>query len=50
MILRPQFWRGQQHSGRSAPPYARHMRALCDIVSSDTGVNSAWRTSLTNNF
>lgn len=34
MILRPQFWRGQQHGGRHAPPHARHMRALCDTVSS----------------
>jgi hypothetical protein len=36
MILRPQFWRGQLHGGRSAPPHARHMRALCDTVSSGT--------------
>jgi len=35
MLLRPQFWRGQQHGGRSAPPHARHMRSLCEIVSSN---------------
>jgi hypothetical protein len=34
MILRPQFWRGQQYGGRSAPPHARHMRPLCNNVSS----------------
>lgn len=32
MILRPQFWRGQQHGGRRMPSHARHMRPLCDSI------------------
>lgn len=33
-ILRPQFWKGQQHGGRSASVHARHLRPLCETVSS----------------
>lgn len=34
MLLRPQFWRGQQHGARSGVVHARHMRPLCERVSS----------------
>lgn len=33
-ILRPQFWKGQQHGGRTASVHARHLRPLCETVSS----------------
>ncbi|KAL2284203.1 hypothetical protein FJTKL_09172 [Diaporthe vaccinii] len=43
-ILRPQFWKGQQHGGRSASVHARHLRPLCETVSSDpTHVEAAPR-------
>lgn len=32
MLLRPQFWRGQQHGGRHDAVHARHMRHRCDII------------------
>ncbi|KAK4186519.1 hypothetical protein QBC35DRAFT_554014 [Podospora australis] len=35
MLLRPQFWRGQQHGARSGVVHARHMRPLCERVSSE---------------
>ena len=34
MILRPQYWRGQQHGSADAAPHARHMRPLCVAISS----------------
>ena len=33
MLLRPEFWRGQQHGGRHDAIHARHMRPRCDIIS-----------------
>jgi hypothetical protein len=33
MILRPEFWRGQQHGGRHDAVHAKHMRPRCDIIS-----------------
>ncbi|KAK3312035.1 hypothetical protein B0H66DRAFT_101740 [Apodospora peruviana] len=33
MLLRPQFWRGQEYGSRSAIVHARHMRPICEIVS-----------------
>jgi hypothetical protein len=33
MMLRPEFWRGQQHGGRKDAVHARHMRPRCDIIS-----------------
>ncbi|CAP61248.1 uncharacterized protein PODANS_3_11520 [Podospora anserina S mat+] len=35
MLLRPQFWRGQQHGARSGVVHARHMRPLCERISSE---------------
>ncbi|KAK3906126.1 hypothetical protein C8A05DRAFT_12118 [Staphylotrichum tortipilum] len=35
MLLRPQFWRGQQNGARSGVVHARHMRPLCERVSSE---------------
>lgn len=35
MLLRPEFWRGQQHGGRHDAIHARHMRPRCDIISTD---------------
>ncbi|KAK3938190.1 hypothetical protein QBC46DRAFT_441401 [Diplogelasinospora grovesii] len=35
MILRPQFWKGQQYGGRNSLVHARHMRPICEIISSD---------------
>ncbi|KAK4167456.1 hypothetical protein QBC43DRAFT_142137 [Cladorrhinum sp. PSN259] len=35
MLLRPQFWRGQQHGARSGVIHARHMRPLCERISSE---------------
>ena len=34
MLLRSEFWTGQQHGGRSGIAHARHMRPMCEIVSS----------------
>lgn len=34
MLLRPQFWEGQQHGGKSAEIHARHLRPLCEMISS----------------
>lgn len=34
MLLRPQFWEGQQHGGKSAEIHARHLRPLCEMVPS----------------
>lgn len=34
-ILRPQYWRGQQHGGKSTVVHARHLRPLCETISSD---------------
>ena len=34
MLLRPQYWKGQQHGGKSAEIHARHLRPLCETVSS----------------
>lgn len=35
MVLRPDFWTGQQHGGRSSQVHARHLRPMCETVSSD---------------
>ncbi|KAK3396852.1 hypothetical protein B0T20DRAFT_244041 [Sordaria brevicollis] len=35
MLLGPQYWRGQQQGTRSGVVHARHMRALCEVVSSE---------------
>ncbi|KAI8294268.1 hypothetical protein K4K59_005176 [Colletotrichum sp. SAR11_240] len=35
MILRPEYWRGQQHGGRRSMVHARHMRPMCERVSSE---------------
>ncbi|KAH0429703.1 ankyrin repeat protein [Colletotrichum camelliae] len=35
MILRPEYWRGQQHGGRGSVVHARHMRPICERVSSE---------------
>ncbi|KAK3370744.1 hypothetical protein B0T24DRAFT_299103 [Lasiosphaeria ovina] len=35
MLLRPQFWRGQQNGARSGVVHARHMRPLCERISSE---------------
>jgi hypothetical protein len=32
MLLRSEFWQGQQHGDRNAEVHARHMRSLCDVV------------------
>ncbi|EAA34322.3 hypothetical protein GE21DRAFT_3573 [Neurospora crassa] len=37
LLLRPQYWHGQQQGTRSGIVHARHMRPLCEMVSSDTG-------------
>lgn len=34
MILRPQYWRGQERGTRSSPVHMRHLRPLCKAVSS----------------
>lgn len=34
MVLRRQFWKGQQHGGESAEVHARHLRPMCETVSS----------------
>ncbi|KAK4237256.1 hypothetical protein C8A03DRAFT_34787 [Achaetomium macrosporum] len=36
MLLRPQFWRGQQHGSRKGMVHARYMRPLCERVCSTT--------------
>ncbi|KAK4159854.1 hypothetical protein QBC43DRAFT_373536 [Cladorrhinum sp. PSN259] len=36
MLLRPQLWRGQQQGARSGVVHARHMRPLCERISSET--------------
>ncbi|KAM7205840.1 hypothetical protein V8F33_000670 [Rhypophila sp. PSN 637] len=36
MLLRPQFWKGQEYGSRSAIIHARHMRPICEIVSTNT--------------
>lgn len=35
MLLRPEFWRGQQHGGRHDAVHARHLRPRCDMISTD---------------
>ncbi|KAI7786673.1 hypothetical protein LA080_002784 [Diaporthe eres] len=35
MLLGPQFWRDQQHGGKSSEIHARHLRSLCEMVPSD---------------
>jgi hypothetical protein len=41
MLLRPEFWRGQQHGGRNDAVHARHMRPRCDTISTGTFGTSA---------
>ncbi|KAG7105751.1 hypothetical protein HYQ44_015209 [Verticillium longisporum] len=36
MMLRPQYWRGQMHGSAGSAPHSRHMRPLCEAISSDT--------------
>ncbi|EGO56225.1 hypothetical protein NEUTE1DRAFT_43839, partial [Neurospora tetrasperma FGSC 2508] len=38
LLLRPQYWHGQQQETRSGIVHTRHMRALCEIVSSNTDI------------
>jgi len=33
MLLRPEFWRGQQHGDRSSVIHSRYMRPLCEGIS-----------------
>jgi hypothetical protein len=40
LLLRPEFWRGQQHGGRHDAVHARHMRPRCDIISTGTQINA----------
>ncbi|KAK3386840.1 hypothetical protein B0H63DRAFT_411967 [Podospora didyma] len=35
MVLRPQYWKGQQHGGRSSIVHARHLRPICEVISSE---------------
>ncbi|KAK3493367.1 hypothetical protein B0T13DRAFT_403311 [Neurospora crassa] len=35
LLLSPQYWRGQQQGTRSGVVHARHMRSLCEVVSTD---------------
>ncbi|KAI1207865.1 uncharacterized protein F4807DRAFT_168597 [Annulohypoxylon truncatum] len=36
MVLRDQYWKSQLHGGQQhIPPHARHLRPLCETVSSD---------------
>ncbi|KUI59980.1 hypothetical protein VP1G_07196 [Cytospora mali] len=35
MMLRRQYWKGQQNGGKSSEVHARHLRPLCETVSSD---------------
>ncbi|KAK2008446.1 hypothetical protein LZ32DRAFT_592108 [Colletotrichum eremochloae] len=35
MVLRPEYWRGQQHGGGQTLVHARHMRAICERISSN---------------
>ncbi|KAG7144074.1 hypothetical protein HYQ46_007190 [Verticillium longisporum] len=53
MMLRPQYWRGQMHGSAGSAPHSRHMRPLCEAISSDTELLSqtprnmvlfVWRT------
>ncbi len=44
MLLRPQFWRGQQNGARSGVVHARHMRPLCERVSS--GKHPGWKMAV----
>ncbi|KAK1773784.1 hypothetical protein QBC45DRAFT_455261 [Copromyces sp. CBS 386.78] len=37
LLLRPQYWNGQQQGTRSGIVHARHMRPLCEVVSSEAG-------------
>ncbi|PNH31053.1 hypothetical protein VD0002_g8370 [Verticillium dahliae] len=34
MMLRPQYWRGQMHGSAGSAPHSRHMRPMCEAVSS----------------
>ncbi|KAH6856111.1 hypothetical protein B0I37DRAFT_302218 [Chaetomium sp. MPI-CAGE-AT-0009] len=38
MLLRPEFWRGQQHGTQSGIVHARYMRPLCERVSTAVDV------------
>ncbi|CCC14530.1 unnamed protein product [Sordaria macrospora k-hell] len=37
LLLRPQYWDGQQQGTRSGIVHARHMRPVCEVVSSEAG-------------
>jgi hypothetical protein len=39
MVLRPELWHGQQHGDGNAEVHARHMRPLCDAISSCESLN-----------
>ncbi|RYP51857.1 hypothetical protein DL768_002893 [Monosporascus sp. mg162] len=41
MLLRHRFWTGQLHGGHQSFIHARHLRPLCEIVSSDPGTVEA---------
>lgn len=36
LLLSPHYWRGQQQGTRSGVVHARHMRSLCEVVSTET--------------
>jgi hypothetical protein len=33
MLLAPEFWQGQQDFNSKSEVHARHMRPLCDVIS-----------------
>ncbi|KAF5013258.1 hypothetical protein FDECE_733 [Fusarium decemcellulare] len=41
MILRPQYWRSQMHGSTNSMPHARHMRPICESISSNPDVVSS---------
>jgi hypothetical protein len=36
MLLRPEYWQGQQNFDESSEVHARHMRPICDTISIST--------------
>ncbi len=33
MLLRPEYWQGQQNFDENSEVHARHMRPMCDTIS-----------------
>ncbi|KAF3349987.1 Cytochrome c oxidase subunit 6B [Verticillium dahliae VDG1] len=51
MMLRPQYWRGQMHGSAGSAPHSRHMRPMCEAVSSAEMPYLHWETDrLRNKF